>query len=415
MTSRGRRLPIAPKAPPGPRGLPLADEVRESDRQARPILAVWELTLACDLACRHCGSRAGRAREDELSTDECLDVVDQLAELGVFEVALIGGEAYLRDDWCQIIEHIKARGMSPILTTGGRGITAELARAAAKAGLDSASISIDGIGETHDYQRAVKGSYQAALQAMRHFDAAGVGVSANTQINRLSKPELPQILETIIDHNAHSWQLQLTVAMGRAADEPELLLQPFDLLEVFPVIGRLAERCAEADVLLWPGNNLGYFGPFETTLRGSTPRGHMGHCAAGRSGLGIEADGTIKGCPSLATSNWAGGNLREHSLVDIWERSPAFRYTRDRHTEDLWGFCKTCYYAEVCRAGCTWTSESLLGKPGNNPMCHHRALEMQAAGKRERLVKVEEAPGQPFDMGRFELVVEDLDPSTSSE
>jgi radical SAM protein with 4Fe4S-binding SPASM domain len=141
----------------------------------------------------------------------------------------------------------------------------------------------------------------------------------------------------------------------------------------------------------------------------------MGHCAAGRSGLGIEADGTIKGCPSLATSNWAGGNLREHSLVDIWERSPAFRYTRDRHTEDLWGFCKTCYYAEVCRAGCTWTSESLLGKPGNNPMCHHRALEMQAAGKRERLVKVEEAPGQPFDMGRFELVVEDIDPSTSSE
>jgi radical SAM protein with 4Fe4S-binding SPASM domain len=401
-------LPIAPKAPPGPRGLPLADEVRESDRRARPILAVWELTLACDLACRHCGSRAGRARDDELTTDECMDVVDQLAELGVFEVALIGGEAYLRNDWCQIIERIKARGMSPILTTGGRGITVELARAAAEAGLDSASISIDGIGETHDHQRAVKGAYQAALQAMRHFDAAGVGVSANTQINRLSKPELPQILETIIEHKAHSWQLQLTVAMGRAADEPELLLQPYDLLEVFPVIGQLAERCAEADVVLWPGNNLGYFGPFETTLRGSTPRGHMGHCAAGRAGLGIEADGTIKGCPSLATNNWAGGNVREHSLVDIWERSPAFRYTRDRHTEDLWGFCKSCYYADVCRAGCTWTSESLLGKPGNNPMCHHRALEMHAAGKRERLVKVEEAPGQPFDMGRFELVVEEL-------
>jgi len=403
---RGRRLPIAPEAPPALRGLPLADEVRDSDRQARPILAVWELTLACDLACRHCGSRAGRARRDELSTDECLDLVDQLAALGVFEVALIGGEAYLRDDWCQIVARIKERGMSPILTTGGRGVTAERARAAAQAGLESASISLDGIGATHDYQRGVKGAYQAALAAMKHFQDAGVGVSGNTQINRRSMPELEEVLETLIEHGAHSWQLQLTVAMGRAADEPELLLQPYDLLELFPLIGRLAERCAEADVLLWPGNNLGYFGPYESVLRGSTPRGHMVHCSAGRWGLGIEADGTVKGCPSLATAKWAGGNVRDHALVDIWERGLPLRYTRDRVTEDLWGFCKSCYYAEVCRGGCTWTAESLLGRPGNNPMCHHRALEMQAAGLRERVVQVEEAPGQPFDMGRFELVVE---------
>ena len=60
---------------------------------------VWEITLKCDLGCRHCGSRAGKARSDELSTEECLNVVDQLAEMGVREVTLIGGEAYLREDW----------------------------------------------------------------------------------------------------------------------------------------------------------------------------------------------------------------------------------------------------------------------------------------------------------------------------
>ena len=84
------------------------------------------------------------------------------------------------------------------------------------------------------------------------------------------------------------------------------------------------------------------------------------------------------------------------------------RYNRDRTVDDLWGFCRTCYYADTCRAGCTWTAESLLGKPGNNPMCHHRALELARAGKRERLVHVTAAPGEPFDMGRFELVLEDL-------
>src|SRR6478609_1444963 len=95
----GRSLPIAPKAPAALRHLPLAQDAREIDRAMRPIHAIWETTLRCDLACRHCGSRAGRERPDELSTAESLDLVRQLAELGCKEVTLIGGEAYLRDDW----------------------------------------------------------------------------------------------------------------------------------------------------------------------------------------------------------------------------------------------------------------------------------------------------------------------------
>ena len=122
-----KKLPIAPRAAPARRNLPLADQVRAIDVVARPILAVWEITLACDLACGHCGSRAGRARPDELSTEEALTLVDQLAELGVIEVVLIGGESYLREDWCQLIARIAERGMQPLLTTGGRGMTAERA------------------------------------------------------------------------------------------------------------------------------------------------------------------------------------------------------------------------------------------------------------------------------------------------
>lgn len=408
LRPRPRGLPIAPTAPPARRKLPLAETVRPRDAQARPIYAVWEVTLQCDLACRHCGSRAGHARSDELSTEECLELVRQMAALGVMEVTLIGGEAYLREDWTDIVREIRAQGMSCTMTTGGRGITVEKARAAKEAGLESVSVSIDGNEATHDRLRGVKGSYQSAFQAMDLMREAGVKVSTNTQINRLTLPELPELLEALAAHGGHSWQLQLTVPMGRAADEPEVLFQPYEMLQVFPLLAQLKQRADELRVRIWPGNNIGYFGPYESVLKGTLPRGHMASCGAGRSTLGIEADGAIKGCPSLPTEAWTGGNIRDASLKDIWERSTPLRYTRDRTVEDLWGYCRTCYYADECRAGCTWTSFVFFGRAGNNPYCHHRALEMDRRGVREVVSRVEGAPGAPFDHGLFEIREESL-------
>lgn len=401
-----RRLPIAPHAPPGPRGLTLAPEARAIDRRMRPSYAVWELTLACDLACRHCGSRAGHARPDELTTAECLDLVRQLAELEVHEVTLIGGEAYLRADWLEIVRAIRSAGMQCTMTTGGRGLTRERLLAAKAAGLHAVSVSIDGDEETHDRLRGVRGSFRSAVEAMQHAREVGLSLSCNTQINRLSMPYLPAILDLLAKVGARAWQYQLTVPMGRAADEPEILVQPYDMLEVLPLLARLKPRAREHGILMWTGNNVGYFGPHEADLRSIGNRTYGGSCGAGIIGIGIEADGTVKGCPSLSTKDWAAGSLRDTKLVEIWERAERLHYTRDRTVADLWGFCATCYYANDCRAGCTWTAEVTFGRPGNNPFCHHRALELRARGVRERVVRVEEAPGEPFDKGLFELVVE---------
>lgn len=400
-----RALPILS---PGKRRLPLADESRALDQQTRPLYVVWEVTLACDLACRHCGSRAAHARPDELTTDECLELIRQMAALSVREVTLIGGEAYLRDDWLTLVRAIRANGMTCSMTSGGRGIDAVRARQAAEAGLESVSISIDGDEDTHDRLRGVKGSYRSALEAIKQLRAAGLKVGINTQINRLSIDKLGHVLELAGALGIHAWQLQLTTAMGRAADEPEVLLQPYDMLTLFPLLSKLKQRSVELGVRLWPGNNIGYFGPYEQQLRGGLPRGHMSSCGAGRSTMGIEADGSIKGCPSLPSEAWTGGNIRDASLEQIWERGKAMRYTRDRTVEDLWGYCRSCYYADTCRAGCTWTAFVLFGKAGNNPYCHHRALEHEKQGLRERVERVAVAPNRPFDHGRFELHVEPL-------
>lgn len=334
-------------------------------------------------------------------------MVQQLAELGVREVTIIGGEAYLRDDWVQIATALVAAGIDTSMTTGGRGITRERAQQAKDAGLSTVSVSIDGLEATHDHLRAVKGSHRAAIGALESFAAVGMPISVNTQICRPNRHEIETLLERIHPLGIHSWQVQITVAMGRAADEPDLLLQPYEMIEVMPMVARLQARCDEVGVRLWPGTNIGYFGPYEGKLRRNMPRGHGQGCGAGSDTLGLEANGDIKGCPSLPSDAYVGGNVREHGLRAVWERSKALQFTRGRGTEDLWGFCASCYYADVCKAGCTWTGHVLTGRRGNNPICHHRALELMSRGQRERIVQVQPATGEPFDHGRFELVLEE--------
>jgi radical SAM protein with 4Fe4S-binding SPASM domain len=227
---------------------------------------------------------------------------------------------------------------------------------------------------------------------------------ANTQINRLNHRELDALADVLLDQGIRGWQVQLTGPMGRAADEPDWLLQPYDMLELMPRLAAIAIRARERGCLVEAANNLGYYGPYESTLR----RSHWQSCQAGKFVLGIEADGAIKGCPSLPTGPYAGGNVRDRTIREIWDGAEQLRFARERTTDELWGFCKGCYYAEECRGGCSWTSHTLLGRRGNMPYCHHRALELEQQGKRERLVKVEDAPGTPFDFGRFEIVLEDL-------
>jgi radical SAM protein with 4Fe4S-binding SPASM domain len=385
---------------------PLAEEARQVDRDDRPIYVVWELTLKCDLACRHCGSRAGSQRPDELELDEALDLVRQLAALGAREVTLIGGEAYLFDGWIEVIREVRRNGMQSSLVTGGRGWTLERARAAKEAGLQTVSVSIDGDEATHDRLRGVRGAYQSAVEALHNSRTAGLPVSVNTQVNRLSAPHLWHVHGVVLATGAHGWQIQLTVPAGRAADEPEVVLQPYDLLDVFTVLTDLKRDCDARRIKCLLGNNVGYFGPTDHVLRSYTRSGHSNSCQAGRLTLGIEANGDIKGCPSLPTKGWVGGNIRQHALRDIWERSGALRFNRDRTVADLWGFCGSCYYADECRGGCSWMSSSLFGRTGNNPYCHHRALDFARRGLRERVVQTAAAPGASFDHGAWEIVVE---------
>ncbi|HUI96452.1 MAG TPA: radical SAM protein [Xanthobacteraceae bacterium] len=372
-----------------------------------PVYVVWEITLACNLKCRHCGSRAGHRRARELDTAECIEVVRQLAALGTREISIIGGEAFVRKDWLAIVRAIRDHGIDCTMQTGGYKLSAETIDAAADAGLQGIGVSIDGLEALHDRLRGVPGSYREAVRVLEHCRRIGLVASVNTQITASAMPELAALMDAIIAAGARYWQVQLTVAMGNAVDNADILLQPYELATLMPLLARLHSAGRERGLTLLPGNNIGYFGPFDALWRGPD-RGHYPGCPAGQNVIGLEADGTLKGCPSLATERYGAGSVRETPIAELWAEHPALQFNRARGVEHLWGFCRSCYYAEVCRGGCTWTADSLLGRRGNNPYCHYRVLKLAERGLRERIIKLADAPMLPFATGRFALVEEPL-------
>ena len=144
--------------------------------------AVWEITLACCFSCRYCGSKGGKAREGELSTEECLSVAEQLAELGCRRVSLIGGEVFMRRDWKVIAGRMNERGIRVNIITNGFLFPEKLIADLKDVNIESVSVSLDGPKEVHDRYRQ-EGSYDRAVRAIEVLREGGIPVSVISTLN----------------------------------------------------------------------------------------------------------------------------------------------------------------------------------------------------------------------------------------
>jgi len=331
-----------------------------------PSITVWELTLQCNLDCIHCGSSAGNKRIDELSTAEGLSLCRDLYEIGSRGVALMGGEPFLHKDWYKISKEIKDIGMKLSIVTNGTINPELILSKLGKLEVDSLCVGLDGASaKTHDRIRGVKGAFDKTKEFILLSKKAQIPISIITTVHKQNFNELSAIRDIIIDWEVN-WQVQDVIPMGRFPKKLALSKEEYYSLGLF--IASTRKKYSSKNIVIDIPHNYG----FNSKI---LPRSDLyppwDGCWAGKTVLGIQSNGGIKGCLALP-DEFIEGNIRNRSLIEIWNDSKSFMYSRTFDKSDIGENCSDCKYKIDCKGGCTTRSFSFTGKFHNDPFCLYR-------------------------------------------
>ena len=315
-----------------------------STRESHPLEQLfWECTLRCNLACRHCGSDCKAvAQVPDMPLEDFLRVLDSVnarCEPHSVFVIVTGGEPLMRPDLEACGRGIYDKGFAWGMVTNGFALSAERFRRLREAGLGSATVSLDGLQESHDWMRGRPGSFERASAAVRMLASERDFVfDVVTCVNRRNYDELPRIKEMLIGWGVPSWRIFTVFPMGRAAGDPELQLSNgqfrglLDFIKATRKEGRIhASYGCE-----------GFLGNYEGEVRD-----HFYHCEAGITAASVLVDGSISACASIR-ADYHQGNIYQDDFMDVWERG--FRPYRDREWMRS-GECAGCKYFKYCLGG----------------------------------------------------------------
>jgi radical SAM protein with 4Fe4S-binding SPASM domain len=312
-------------------------------------VVAWELTRRCSLQCQHCrGSAQDCAYEGELTTGECLRVLDSIATFAKPVLILTGGEPMMREDLYDIATRAKELGMHPVLAPCGHLITPKTARRIREAGIEAISISLDGAdAASHDEFRGVPGAYERTMAGLRHAIDAGIPFQINTTVTQQNVAELPTILAQAIELGAKTFDVFFLVPTGRGSALRDLEISPEEyehalrwVAEVSKTVPiRVKTTCAPHIVRVAAENGAGH---------GSAGQRPLGGCLAGGAFVFISHTGILQPCGFLAIPC---GDLREadYDFRQLYETSPVFQDLRD--VKRYGGKCGGCRYVRAC-GGC---------------------------------------------------------------
>ncbi len=347
----------------------------------RPVV-VWNVTRRCNLHCVHCyASATDKPFEGELSTEEGLAVIDDLAEFGTPVVLFSGGEPLTRPDLFTLSRHARDRGLRAVLSTNGTLLTPEIAREVQEQGFSYVGVSLDGLPDVHDRFRGKKGAFEASIAGIRACREAGVRVGVRFTITKRNQHELPGILRLLEEediprfcmyHLAYSGRGKKIAADALSAEETRAAI---DLLsdqildwhrrgldkEILTVDNHAdaaylylrikrdqPERAREVlNLLRWNGGN------------------------SSGTGIGcIDYLGNVH--PDQFSWHLTLGNVRERPFSEIWRdtSNPLLAGLRARR-ELIHGRCAGCGFFDVCNGNLRVRAEAATGDFwAHDPACY---------------------------------------------
>lgn len=299
-----------------------------------PVNVTWEITLKCNLRCVHCLSNAGAALDNELNTQECRELVDQLTVLKVFQVNIGGGEPFIRNDFPDLLSYCHRNGLVTCVSTNGMLIDDGLAKRLSGLNMLYLQVSLDGATAEVNNSIRGEGTYKRILNAMECLARQGVPFSINTVLTRLNFPQL----ETLRDM-AKEYGAELRVSRfrpsGRGKVSKDSIGPDKDQLEDFAV-------WLEQHDLVRTGDSF-----FCLTSENRRRKG-LDMCGAAKMTCCIAPNGNVYPCAFMQEQTFLAGNVRTSNFKDIWDRASVFFQLRNLNVES----CQSCCRFEVCRGGC---------------------------------------------------------------
>jgi radical SAM protein with 4Fe4S-binding SPASM domain len=326
-----------------------------------PFLLGWELTLKCNLRCRHCASSAGQERENELSLAEASGIVDQLPDLLVVEVVFTGGEPLLSPLCLPLARRLKDLGILAGAVTNGTLLTKRMLADLKSAGIHALAVSVDGLGPAHDELRQMDGLYERVMSGIGRALDAGFIVTAITAANPRNLHQLDELKGALLARGVRRWQVQPMFALGRSKQNPDLCLTLEDYAELCRFVER--NQSGADGMQVYAADGIGYFAEPEISNEG------WSGCTAGISSCGIMSDGRVKGCLSWP-DELAEGSLMERPFWDLWFDPNVFPGTRAFRADQLSGTCAGCEHGALCRGGCSAISLAMTGRFHADPYCY---------------------------------------------
>lgn len=370
-----------------------AHKARNGVREGMGPVVVWNSTRTCNLKCRHCYmSSDAKKYQNELTTAEAKQFIDDLADFNVPVLLFSGGEPLIRPDFFELADYAAKKGVRPTLSTNGTLITPEVARKIKDIGVGYVGISLDGLREVNDKFRGKAGAFEAAMNGIKNCVAVDQRVGLRFTINHHNIQELENIFDFIEEENINRVCFYHLVYSGRGNQMMDEDVTAEESRRAMDIIIRrtrdFEERGLKKEILTVDNHCDGVYMYLKALQEGKDElaqqiKKYIAMNGGNRSGMAFaEVDPLGYVHPDQFTQHHTFDNVRERKFGDIWQdtTNPIMAGLKDRKPL-LKGRCSKCKFLDNCNGNFRTRAEARTGDFWeSDPSCYLTDEEIGITG-----------------------------------